>query len=209
MLRLAIRFTTLASLVAALAISIWWWLSPEQDWLQAPCTALALVAGLSGIPADRWAAAAARRGRALSSLRNELSQNRQVLTDPRFRPEHQGIGAVYPRLMLAALDTTLVSGALDAGRDQSLVRQLLDWRNAADDLNRRLDITEIRLCIVDAIDGEELTLLRNIARRPDGHFAQAARQLDALEATLDAAADTFWQPRWFGQMRRAARNRSE
>jgi hypothetical protein len=48
---------------------------------------------------------------------------------------------VYPRLALGAIDTALVSGALNASRDRDVVHRLLDWRNSSEDLNRRLEIT--------------------------------------------------------------------
>ncbi|HEX7658240.1 MAG TPA: hypothetical protein VF444_02080 [Pseudonocardiaceae bacterium] len=196
MLRMAIRFVTLGSLAGALALSVWWWSTPGTDWLQAPSQTLALLAALSGIPADRWAAAAERRGRTLAALHREALQNRRVLADPRFAPENQGVGSVYPRIKLGAVDTAFISGALHAGRDEALVRQMLDWRNAAEDLNRRLDITELRLGTVEAINHEELALLREIARRPGGYFAGAARQLDELVTALEAAVrPNAWQ-RW-------------
>jgi hypothetical protein len=198
-LRLAIRFMTLAALVAALAISVWWWTDPVRIWLEPPSTALVLVAAVCGIPADRWAAESQRRARALLSLRRELAQNRRVLTDARFRPENQGVGQVYPRLMLGAVDTTFIAGALNGRRDHDLVQRLLDWRNAAEDLNRRLDITELRLCTIDVIDRGELTLLREMLRRPDGYFAQAAQRLDELDAALDRAVQPPALRRWLGR----------
>jgi hypothetical protein len=188
MLRTAIRLWTIVALLAALAVAVWWWINPGQDWLQAPSTALALIAAVCGIPADRWAVEAQRRSRALTSLRQELDQNAAILDDPRFRPEAQGIGQVYPRLMLGAVDTAFISGALTWRRDRDLLRRLLEWRNAADDLNRRLDITELRLCIVDRLDGDELSTLRNIMREPDGYFALVARRMRELRMAVDAAS---------------------
>lgn len=200
MLRLTIRFITVAALVGALASAVWWWLHPDQDWLQAPSTALALVAAVSGIPADRWAADAQRRQRALLSLRQELRQNRDILADRRFRPEHQGIGQVYPRLMLGAVDTAFISGGFDASRDKALVEQLLAWRNVAKDLNRRLDMTELRLLTVERLSGDELSALRAILDRPDGYFVLAAGQLDELEAALvEATRPLTW--RWWRRAR--------
>jgi hypothetical protein len=196
MLRVAIRLVTLSTLIAALAVSVWWWSDPGRDWLQAPSTALALVAAVTGIPADRWAGQAQARARAIAALRRELAQNQQVLLDPRFLPENQGVGQVYPRLMLGAVDTALVSGALNASRDRELVRRLLDWRNAAEDLNRRLEITELRLCIVDILDRDELLPLREMVGRPDGYFASTGRLMHELAAELDAAGRPPVWLRW-------------
>jgi hypothetical protein len=82
--------------------------------------------------------------------------------------------------------TALVSGALNHKRDRELVRQLMDWRNMAEDFNRRLDLTELQLCTVDIVDARDLALLREVVRRPDGHFALAGEQLERLRAALDA-----------------------
>jgi hypothetical protein len=188
MLRTAIRLWTIIALLAALGVAVWWWINPQQDWLQAPSTALALIAAVCGIPADRWAVEAQRRSRALMSLRQELIQNAAILEDPRVRPDAQGIGQIYPRLMLGAVDTAFISGALTWRRDRDLLRRLLEWRNAADDLNRRLDITELRLCIVDRLDGDELSTLRNIMREPDGYFALVARRMQELRGAVEEAS---------------------
>src|SRR4051812_17623085 len=111
MVRIAIRFVTIAALAGALAIAVWWAVEPQNDRLQAASTALALVAALAGIPAERWAAETQRRHRALVSLQQELAQNRAILADSRFLPQHQGVGQVYPRLLLGAVDTAFISGA--------------------------------------------------------------------------------------------------
>jgi hypothetical protein len=193
MVRIAIRFVTVAALAGALGFAAWWCVQPQKDWLQAPSTALALIAALSGIPAERWAAETQRRDRALASLRQELAQNRAILADPRFRPERQGIGQVYPRLMLGAVDTAFISGAFTSSQDKELIRQLLVWRNLAQDLNRRLDITELRLCTVDGIHADELAALRSMMHRPGGYFVAVAEQIDALESILNDAGERL---RW-------------
>ncbi|MBO3745393.1 hypothetical protein J5X84_04875 [Streptosporangiaceae bacterium NEAU-GS5] len=191
MLRLSIRLITFAALGGALLTGIaglFGW----RPW-DASSTALALVAAIAGIPADRWAAAAEQRRQMLSALGRELDKNREVLADPRFFPERQGQSLVYPRLMLSAVDTTFISGVLGGQRDQALLRALLDWRNAAEDVNRRLDITELRLCLVEEIDMGDLVALRLMTVLPDGPFAYAAECLGHLEKTLELDADV---PAW-------------
>ncbi len=193
MIRIAVSIFNTVALVVALVFALWWWLSVASqpstglDWLEPAATTLPLLAVLSGIRAERWAAERERRNQSFAALRREAEANQEVLTDPRFRPENQGVGQIYPRLALGAVTTTLVSGALNQKRDRALVRQLMDWRNTVDDFNRRLDLTELRLCTVDVVDVEELTLLREVVRRPDGHFAVVARELAALRQVLDAA----------------------
>jgi hypothetical protein len=185
MLRLLIRLFTIIALVAALTISLWWCMNPTQDWLQAPSTALALIAAVSGIPADRWAAEAQSRTRALVSLRHELDQNTEILADSRFLPESQSIGQVYPRLMLGAVDTAFISGVFASPRDRELLRRLLTWRNTSEDFNRRLDITEIRLCTIERLSGDELSALRDMAKEPQGYFALVVRQMGELREALE------------------------
>jgi hypothetical protein len=101
--------------------------------------------------------------------------------------------------------TALVSGALNHKRDRELVRQLMDWRNMAEDFNRRLDLTELQLCTVDIVDARDLALLREVVRRPDGHFALAGEQLERLRAALDTdpqrgkgvpSRNTIWTLTW-------------
>jgi hypothetical protein len=186
MIRLLIRATTVAALLAALAISIIWWLEPKREWLQAPSTALVLIAAVAGIPADRWAAETQRRKRAFTSILQEIEQNRETLEDDRFNSENQGLGQIYPRLTLSAVDTAFISNALDTRRDGDLRRCLLDWRNSAVDLNRRLDITEQRLCTVSSLDHSELLSIREI-RRPGGYFDHVCQLLATLELQVQQA----------------------
>jgi hypothetical protein len=197
MLRVVLRFVTVAALICALVVSIWWWADPRRDWLQAPSTALALIAAVAGIPADRWAAEAQRRARTLTSIARELRQNGEILADPRFLPANQGLGLVYPRLMLGAVDTAFIAGALNSHRDRDLVRYLLDWRNIAQDFNRRLDITEQRLYTLDTLSRDELASLRGIGR-PDGYFIRAQAMLDELQAAVDRAGTPSWRG-WLGR----------
>jgi hypothetical protein len=190
MIRIAVSVFNVVALVVALVFALLWWIGTDDNWLEPAATTLPLLAVLTGIRAERWAAERERRNQSLAALRRELEANREVLTDPRFRPENQGIGQIYPRLALGAVTTTLVSGALNHKRDRGLVRQLMDWRNTVEDFNRRLDLTELRLCTVDVVDTEELTLLREVVRRPDGHFAVVARELTDLREALDRSRPT-------------------
>ncbi|GAA4073228.1 hypothetical protein [Nonomuraea soli] len=200
MVRLAIRLTTLAALGLALASACWWWWAADgtDTWLEPAATALALTAALTGIPAERWAAEAERRRHALIALRREFGQNKRILGDPRFRPENQGVGQVYPRLLLGTVDTVFISGALDVGRDEKFLEMLLDWRNLAQDLNRRLDVTELRLCTIDTIDHRELAYLRGIGQ-PGGYLAGVTARLEVcescLEETLQGPTRRWWQAR--------------
>jgi hypothetical protein len=197
MIRILIRLITFTALLSALSISVVWWIDPQREWLQAPSTALVLVAAVAGIPADRWAAETQRRKRALTSILHEIEQNREILEDDRFNSENQGLGQIYPRLTLSAVDTAFISNALDTRRDWDLRRCLLDWRNAAVDLNRRLDITEQRLCMVDTLDHAELLSLREI-RRPDGYFDHVCQLMATLESRISQATESPIKTRFLG-----------
>jgi hypothetical protein len=186
MIRRLIRFATVAALGSALLLSVLWWLYPSSSRLEAGGTILALVAAVSGIPADRWAAAAERRARMVAALRRELTENRLIFDDPSFLPENQGLGQVYPRLKLSAVETALLTGPFDGYGDAEIHRNLLDWRNAADDLNRRLDLTELRLCTISQLTALELRALRGISQGEDSFLARTRRRLEALSAALEA-----------------------
>ncbi|WP_204071643.1 hypothetical protein [Planotetraspora phitsanulokensis] len=159
-------------------------------------TTLALLAAISGIPADRWAATAEQRRQTVAALCRELDKNREVLADPRFLPDRQGESLIYPRLMLGAVDTTFISGVFSGPRDAELLRALLDWRNSAEDVNRRLDITELRLCIVEEIDRHDLAALQQMTLLPGGPFAYARDCLEQLDKTLERDVGVPSWKRW-------------
>jgi hypothetical protein len=180
-----IRFATIAALGSALLLSVLWWLYPQSSRFESAGTIMALAAAATGIPADRWAVAAERRARMVAALRRELAENRLLFSDPAFLPEHQGLGQVYPRLKLSAVETALLTGSFDGYRDTQIQQRLFDWRNAADDLNRRLDLTELRLCTISQLTPLELRVLRGISQGEDSFLARTRRRLEALSASLD------------------------
>jgi hypothetical protein len=61
------------------------------------------------------------------------------------------------------------------------------WKGIAFDLNRRLEMTELRLCTGEPAERAELDLLRDIASRPDGHFAKAAGALNVLGEAVNSS----------------------
>jgi len=185
MLRYTVRVITFGILFALLAESVWWCFVPNSAVMQPLNASLAVTAAIFGIPADRLAAAAAQRRQALLALRHDLLRNRTLLTEARELAQNPSHGQVYPRLILGALDTAVLLNALSPSRDQNVLNLVLDWRGIAFDLNRRLEMTELRLCTGDLVDRAELDLLRDIAGRPDGHFARAASSLEALSSAID------------------------
>ncbi|MFF4117120.1 hypothetical protein [Streptomyces sp. NPDC001714] len=185
MLRVAVRTTTFVLLFGLMVQSVWWCFIPDEPIMQPVNALLAVSAAISGIPADRLATAAERRRRALLALRHELGRNRSLLADACALAQRPGYGQIYPRLILDALDTAALLSALSPIRDQAVLARVMDWRGTAADLNRRLEMTELRLCSGEPVDRSELALLRDIAGRPDGPFAQASSSLEELHESID------------------------
>jgi hypothetical protein len=59
-----------------------------------------------------------------------------------------------------------------------------------------LEITELRLCIVDVLERDELVPLREMLGRPDGYFAYTGRLMHELAAELDRAGQAPAWLRW-------------
>src|SRR5688572_33427848 len=103
---------------------MWLWTGWEKG--EAAVTVAALFAAIVGVRAERWAGDRESRNRALEALRDELTRNREIIGDERFRPlqGHSIRRRVFPRLNLAAADAAVTSGALGRSSDSELVPQL-------------------------------------------------------------------------------------
>ena len=186
MIKTLIRFATGAALGSALLLSALWLVYPHATRFESGGTIMALLAAISGIPADRWAVASERRAQMVAALRRELAENRQFFTDTSFLPENQGLGQVYPRLKLSAVETALLTGSFDGHNDGEIQRHLFDWRNAAEGLNRRLDLTELRLCTIAQLSPLEMRVLRGISQGEESYLSRTLIRLNALNTTLNA-----------------------
>lgn len=174
MTRIAITVATFGALAIALLLGILWFAaSPaDQRWEPAVNT-LALLAGLTGIFAERWAGARERRHQVLDALGHEAVRNAEVLADGRFVPATDGTPRVYPRLVLSAADTALISGALGA-RDRELFDLLHRWRDTVYEFNHRLDLTE---SLTFASNSAEDRIRFDQALHRDGGYLTSARAL--------------------------------
>ena len=186
---------TLAALLASLGIAVVGAVSAGGDaQLQNVVTSLALVAAITGIYANRRALGLERRSLALGALSEEIEHNLGVLDDAAFQPMTPSEPArVYPRLQLSAVDATLASRALDAGRDSDLVRDLHRWRNAANELNRRLDLAET----IAFLSGSEAVTAQQLdagLHQPDGHFERARDRLRRMDHLVAAFAGERRRP---------------
>jgi hypothetical protein len=188
MTRLAITVATFAALAVALIVGLAWFVAspPGQRWEPAVNT-LALLAGLTGIFAERWAAERERREHAMDSIATELAHNRLLLDDEAFNPDeaHLDRRRVYPRLMLSAVDSAFASGALSPRRDVAQIELLHRWRATANAVNRRLDLTESLTFASNS--REEVEQFNRALHRDDGYLRGIRDLLDELSAAPFAA----------------------
>jgi hypothetical protein len=195
MIRILITSATFGALAIALVLGAGWFLvsPPESRWEPAVNT-LALLAGITGIFAERWAASRERRHQALEALLREFARNRHVLADARFSPKNSPITSplVYPRLVLSATDMTLVSGALHARADAPMFRLLHAWRDTVNEINHRLDLTESLTFTTTSI--EELQRFDEALHHPDGYLHGARAQLEGL---ISHMSERYCGERWF------------
>jgi hypothetical protein len=184
-IRRATAAVTVSALVAALLLSaVWLVVSPTRNTVLEPVVnVLVVLAALSGIFAERWAAARQRRAEALRALADELRRDADVLGGPEFTGGGHPAGpTVYPRLPVSAVDTALVSGALDPGRDAALLPFLHRWRDAAAGFNRRLDLTESLLFGAGSAADQER--LRAALHQSGGYLDRLRRDLADLTAQV-------------------------
>jgi ABC-type transporter Mla subunit MlaD len=192
MTRLVITALTFGALAVAAGLGIAWLVvSPgDQRWEPAVNT-LALLAGISGIFAERWAAERERRLQAVESIRAELAHDVEVLDDDAFSMDPDGFRRrrVYPRLVVSAVDSAFASGALSRRRDGELIRRLHAWRDIVNTVNRRLDLTESLTFATGSMD--EVEAFNRALHRSDGYLTGVRELLVELQSYLD----TSWKAR--------------
>ncbi|HEY3609681.1 MAG TPA: hypothetical protein VGL06_19425 [Pseudonocardiaceae bacterium] len=188
MIRQAITIFTFLALLAAMAACVLWIVvSPNQNTPLDPIiNILVISSALTGIFAERWAGARQHRSQALNALATELHRNAALLDADLSPTESEPtVGpTVYPRLLVSAADTALVSGALDRRRDSALLSQLHGWRDTVYGVNQRLDLTELLM-----FSNNSPMELRNYRRalHSEGSYLSSARQLLA-ELTAEVSA---------------------
>lgn len=188
MSRLAITVATFGALAVALVLGVLWFaVSPAGQRWEPAVNSLALLAGLTGIFAERWAAERERRNQAVESIRIELAHNRQLLDDEAFSqdPAQLSRRRVYPRLMLSAVDSAFASGALSPRRDAELIEALHRWRATVNAVNRRLDLTESLTFGSNSAD--EVEQFNRALHRDDGYLHGVRELLAELSAGPFAA----------------------
>ncbi|MGH3569208.1 MAG: hypothetical protein ACRDRH_24925 [Pseudonocardia sp.] len=184
--RTIVTLTTYGLLGTALVLGIAWFVSPDNSRWEPAVNTFTLVAGLTGILLERLTAEAERRSQVLQAVADELQENTRLLADPRFADSQARRRQVYPRLVVSAVDLALVSGALARQRDAELFGLLHRWRDGVHELNRRLDLTEIRT-FTNSISDEELEAFRRVLTSENSYLAATREMLTRLITSLDAA----------------------
>lgn len=142
-----IALTTFGSVAISVAISVTWFVTASGASMFEPAVqTLGLLAGLTGVLAERRAVARERRHLALAALVDELRRGAAILDDAQFTSSKKNPRPrVYSRLPISATDAALISGALAKQGDRDLLGLLHNWRDEVNGFNRRLDLTEIRM----------------------------------------------------------------
>jgi hypothetical protein len=183
MTRVAITVLTFAALAVAMALGVSWFVvSPPGGRWEPAVNSLALLAGITGIFAERWASQREHRNQAIESIRLEMARNRETLDGEAFSATNARGRRVYPRLVQSAVDSALSSGALSPHRDAELIDLLHRWRTAVASVNRRLELTEM-LVFTSASD-EKAAEFHSALHAPGGFFQGVRTLLDEVRAYL-------------------------
>lgn len=180
-----IAVATFGSIATSAVISMTWFLTTSGTSKFEPAVqALGLLAGLTGILAERRASARERRHLTLTALADELQRVTSVLDNLQFTQDAETPRPrVYPRLPVSATDAALTSGALTERSDDDLFRLLHNWRDEVNGFNRRLELTEIRVFTSGTL--AEVAEFERILHRSDGYLVQIHRDLQDLQGVLD------------------------
>jgi hypothetical protein len=197
---------TFGSVAFSAVISVVW-LITGASILEPAVQIFGLIGGLTGVLAERLAAARERRHLALVTLADELRRDTAILDGPEFAPcKETPRPRVYPRLPVSATDAALTLGALADRSDDELLRLLHNWRDEVNGFNRRLELTEI--LIFTSENPADIAEFECALHCGDAYLNQVQRQLRDLQNYLAAnyqsesgstGADSKagQQPRWW------------
>jgi hypothetical protein len=170
---------TFGALATGLLVCVVWFLTADGDAKFEPLvTGLAVVAGTTGVFAERWVASRQKRDEALDGVRRELGNNLEVRR--RFFPRDAPEARVYPRFLLSAAETALISGALTG--DTDLIHALQHWSDLARDINHRLDLAEIKTFV--AASAQEIADIDGAIYRKGGPVEKVDDALRTLASRL-------------------------
>jgi hypothetical protein len=186
--RRLIVVVTAASLLAACVTNVIWFVtSTGTGRLEPVVGVLGILAGITGLFAERWAAAQEARDAALAAIKLELEANDDLLASDSFgddpgRPLRR---TVYPRLHLSAVDAAFAGGSLSATRDADLITALHAWRNQVVRFNSQLALAEMMAFTVES--ESVLRDLRDGLHGTDGPLARMRTSIEGLLGQLEAA----------------------
>lgn len=179
-----IALATYSSVAVSATISITWFIvASGASRFEPAVQTLGLLAGLTGVLAERRAVTRERRHLALVTLAEELQRIVSILGDPQFAQSKEASRLrIYPRLPVSATDAALISGILAKCSDDDLLRRLHDWRDKVNGFNRRLELTEIRLCTYGV--PAEIEEFDQALHHSNGYLNQIRRDLHNLQSYL-------------------------
>lgn len=180
---------TAVSLAAAFVINaIWFATSIGRDRLEPVVGVLGILAGITGLVAERWAARQEARDAALDAIGAELEANDDVLSSSTAfsqEPDQPLRRTVYPRLHLSAVDAAFAAGTLSTTRDAGLIAALHAWRNQVVRFNSQLALAEMMAFTVES--ESVLRDLRDGMHGEQGPLTRLRTSIEDLLRTLDAA----------------------
>jgi hypothetical protein len=137
---------TIALLIGAFAVGVVGILRAHQIQYHLVVETVAIVAGITGIYAERRAAAVERRRAAVGAVNDELDKNVAVLEDDKRFPQQSPTNPRphrFPRLAVTAVETCLANGVLTEDGDSPRGDALRQWLEAARAFNRGLGVSEL------------------------------------------------------------------
>jgi hypothetical protein len=185
--RIIVAVTAVSLLAAFVINTIWFVTSSGTGRLEPVVGVLGILAGITGLFAERWAAAQEARDAALDAIGAELAANGELLTSAAFgnEPGQSLRRTVYPRLHLSAVDAAFAGGSLSTTRDAELVAALHDWRNQVVRFNAQLALAEMMAFTVES--ESVLRDLREGLHGEDGPLVRLGRTIGDLQNRLGAA----------------------
>lgn len=147
---------------------------------------LAVAAGITGVFAERRAAAVERQQIAVGAVRKELEDNIRLLQDDsRFQLASGAVPGprLYPRIGISATDACLAQDALADDGDGNRAGALATWREEAETFNRGLNLTELLFygLLLSNLDHE------GVMERVDSELQSRRRQMAVETETAQCA----------------------
>jgi hypothetical protein len=149
---------------------------------------LAVFAALTGVYAERRAAAAERQRAAISAVLKELDDNISVLqNDPRFTPQDskRPEPRLYPRVEVSAAEACLAQNALaDSGDVNGATAALSRWRERAETFNRGVNLMELLFFGLHLITPGEGHVMLRVDEELQAQLSEMISETRAIQDSL-------------------------